>query len=64
MGAKVLAGTAARAKGFYLQEGKFRIYKDIFYREGGSALAQVTHRDGRGPIPRNIQGQTGGCNLI
>jgi len=33
--------------------------EEIFYREGGEALAQVAQRGGRCPIPGNIPGQVG-----
>jgi len=36
------------------------LYKEeIFYTEGGEALAQVAQRGGRCPIPGNIPGQVG-----
>jgi len=35
------------------------IRKKFFYSEGGETLAQVAQRDGRCPIPGNIQGQVG-----
>ena len=36
------------------------MYKEeILYNEGGETLEQVAQRDGRYPIPGNIQGQFG-----
>jgi len=33
--------------------------EEIFYNEGGETIEQVAQRDGRCPIPGNIQGQAG-----
>jgi len=37
----------------------FRPIHETCYDEGGETLAQVAQRDGRCPIPGNIQGQVG-----
>ena len=50
-----------RGNGFKLKEGRFRldIKEEIFYDEGGEALAQIAQRGGQCSIPGNIQGQVG-----
>lgn len=46
-----------RNNDFKLKVGKFRldITKKVFFNEGEEALEQVAQRDGRCPIPGNIQ---------
>ncbi|KAK4822058.1 hypothetical protein QYF61_008867, partial [Mycteria americana] len=52
MGTDFLAGPVTIGQGTGSKE-------EIFYNEGGEALAQVAQRGGRCPIPGNIQGQVG-----
>ncbi|KAK4830639.1 hypothetical protein QYF61_012482 [Mycteria americana] len=50
-----------KGNGFKLKEGRFRLdkRKKFFYNGDGETLEQVGQRDGRFPIPGNIQGQVG-----
>lgn len=47
--------------GFKIKEGRFSLdrRKNCFFYEGSETLAQVCQRNGRCPIPGDIQGHTG-----
>ena len=70
MGTEFLAGPVATGQGgwFETQRGEIqtRWREEMFYAEGGEALAQAAQRGARWPIPGNIQGQAGRAlsNLI